>query len=83
MYLVYQEFSRSNPTTVEEISGSIDEIKARVSAFICSKFSEGTIKPIYFGKYAEIYSDDYVRICELVRVGNSFDWVDLNPLIVL
>lgn len=82
MYLVYQEISRSVPT-IKELTGSLDQIKSRVSALIGVKLSEGTIKPIYCCRYAEIYSDDSVRLCELVRVGNSsFDWVDLNPLII-
>lgn len=82
MYLVYQEISRSVPTIIE-LTGSLYQIKSRVSAFIGIKLSEGFIKPFDSGIYAEIYTDDSIKLCELVRVGNSsWDWVDINPLVI-
>ena len=88
MYFSYYETSRKSPTVVD-LPGTSESEKNRasaynlVSAYIGIKFDDGTIKPDESGVYAEIYSDDGIKLSELHRVGNStWDWVDFNPLIL-
>lgn len=82
MFMSFQETSRTVPT-VKELPGSLEFLKPRISAFIGVKLNEGSISPDESGVYAEIYSDDGIKLSELHRVGNScWDWVDCNPLFI-
>lgn len=78
MFMCYQETSRSVPT-LKELPGTLDFLKSRVAAFIGIKLNEGCISVLESGVYAEIYSDDGIKLTELHRIGNSsWDWVDCN-----